>query len=978
LLTKTIDAHRVTANGLDAAFARSIMISFRALCIAGLLTAAALAPAVTAQTSDMAVTKGGPAQSGPNTDVPFTVTIQNLGPNDAASTTTLTDTMPAGMTFVSRNQNTGPAFNCTDPGVGNNGAITCTIATFTAGSSASFTFVMHIPPGTPAGTFFTNQATASNPADPNPDNDTGVWSVQVPSNNADLAVTKNGPSTAGPNTNVSYSIVVVNNGPATATTVVLSDTLPGTMTFVSRNQNSGPAFNCTDPGAGNGGTINCTLASMVNGASATFTFVGHIPNGTAGGTLFSNTANVTSDVDPTPENDSSVVTTTVSSVDLAIQKSGPATVTAGQQVSYTITVINNGPDGASNPSFTDVLPSQASFVSLNQNTGPAATCSGTAQPTGGNAGCGWGTLASGATATFTLVVSVPVSTANGTVLTNQVTVTSDSFDTNNANNAASVNTTVNGVADLSVVKNGPASAIAGTNISYTITVANGGPSAASTVQLTDTIPAGSAFVSMIQNSGPVFACGFAAGTETCSIATLANGASASFTLTITTPSGATGTLSNTATVSAATADPTPGNNSSTANTTMNASADVGVTKTGPPTAVQNQDVSYSIGVTNAGPSNAANVQLSDAIPAQAAFVSMNQNTGPAFICNFAAGTVTCTTASLAAGASATFTLTVHTNAAVSGGMLNTANVSSTTSDPNPANNSASAATNIVTADVAVTKSGAPAAIAPGSNITYTIKVTNNGPAAATTVTLNDVLPPNTAFVSLGQSGPVFACTTPAVGANGTVNCSIASLANAATTTFTLVVSTAANTPLGSISNTATVSSASPLDPTPGNNTATATTTVALPDLAVTKTPSPPPYGTGMPITWTIAVANNSAVQATGVTVTDTIPPGTTFVSAAPSTGSCSGTTTVTCNLGTLNGGASATIALTVTLPATPGPVTNSATASSSTADANPANNTGSSTVTVIPATQIPTLGGLMLLLLACALAGVGAMLGRLR
>lgn len=144
------------------------------------------------------------------------------------------------------------------------------------------------------------------------------------------------------------------------------------------------------------------------------------------------------------------------------------------------------------------------------------------------------------------------------------------------------------------------------------------------------------------------------------------------------------------------------------------------------------------------------------------------------------------------------------------------------------------------------------------------------------------------------------------------------------------------------------------------------------DLAITKTPSAPPYGAGMPITYTITVSNAGPDPAALVTVADNIPPGTTFTSATPSQGSCSGTSSVTCSLGTIGTGASATITLVLTLPSTPGPVVNTASVTSSTADPNLLTNSSTSTVTVIPAAAIPAVSQLALLLLLASLALLGA------
>jgi uncharacterized repeat protein (TIGR01451 family) len=806
----------------------------------------------TSNIADLSVVKNGPLNAAAGTDVPFDVTIVNNGPDDAL-TVSLNDPLPASMTFVSRNQNSGPAFSCTDPGAGNTGTINCTIATLPAGASSNFTFVAHIPPATAAGTTFTNIATASagGSMDPDSENDSGVTSVTVPGTDADLGVVKNGPAAAAPDTDVSYDITVTNGGPAGAASTSLTDTLPGTMTFVSITQNSGPAFICSS-----GPPVTCSIASLPAGASANFTLVGHIPSGAAQGATFNNTATVTSSAtDLNPDNNSSTTFLTVSSSDLSVTKSGPATVTAGQNISYNLTFANAGPNTAVNARFEDDTPASTTFVSLTLtggNVSPSCTT-----PAGGSQGaimCSTPSLASGGNAAYTLVLNVLPSTPDGLIITNTIAASSDSFDPNSGNDTASSSATVTGITDVGVNKTGPPSAVAGNNISYSITVTNAGPSPASNTQLSDALAPGNTFVSLTPNSGPSAVCSTpsvgANGTVTCTWASLANGATATFTLVVKTSSSATGSVSNIANVSTSTTDTNSGNNSSTATTTLSASADVAVTKTGPSTALQNQNVSYTIVVTNNGPSDAQTVTLSDPLPATTTFVSNTQN-----------------------------------------------------------------------------------------------------------------------------SGPAFSCSNPSVGSGGTVSCSIATLAGGASATFTLVVHTTLSTPAGLMSNTATVSSASPSDPTPGNNTSTASTGISLVDLAITKTPQPGPYGTGLPLTWTIVVTNTSATPATAVSVTDVLPAGTTFTGSTPA-GACTGTTTITCTAATLNGGASVTFTISVTLPSTPGPVTNTATVSSATTDANPANNTATSTITVIPASNIPAISPLALLLLCVALAIAGAITQR--
>jgi uncharacterized repeat protein (TIGR01451 family) len=127
--------------------------------------------------------------------------------------------------------------------------------------------------------------------------------------------------------------------------------------------------------------------------------------------------------------------------DLAVTKSdAPDPVVAGNNVTYTITVTNNGPSTAQSVTLADAVPASTTFVSF---TAPAGWT--TATPPVGGTGTVTATnpgVANGATATFTLIVRVNAGTANGTVLTNTATVTSVTMDPLSGNNSATATTTV--------------------------------------------------------------------------------------------------------------------------------------------------------------------------------------------------------------------------------------------------------------------------------------------------------------------------------------------------------------------------------------------------------------------------------------------------------------------------------------------------------------------------------------------------------
>jgi uncharacterized repeat protein (TIGR01451 family) len=119
------------------------------------------------------------------------------------------------------------------------------------------------------------------------------------------------------------------------------------------------------------------------------------------------------------------------------------------------------------------------------------------------------------------------------------------------------------------------------------------------------------------------------------------------------------------------------------------------------------------------------------------------------------------------------------------------------------------------------------------------------------------------------------------------------------------------------------------------------------DLSITKTDSPDPVQAGSNLTYSITVNNNGPEAATGVEVSDPLPAGVDFVSATPDQGSCSGTSTVSCNLGTIANSGSAQVSI-VVKPISAGPLSNTASVSSASSDANQANNSSTATTTVNP------------------------------
>jgi uncharacterized repeat protein (TIGR01451 family) len=540
-----------------------------------LLLAAWAAPAASAQNADLSVVVTGPDETTADTDIAFSITASNLGP-DPADTVTLTDVVPTGATFVSLSQDGGPTFLCVTPSVGAGGAVTCSIAALATGEEAAFTLTVHVDPATPPGTFISDTVSVSTATfDPNEENNASTASTLVgPVTVADVGVRQSALEGVVPDSDLTYAITVTNGGPSAAADAAVTDTLPGATTFVSL---TGPAgWSCSTPAAGGGGTVTCTNPSLPSGATESFTLVVHIPSGTATGTELLNIVTLsTSDLDPNSENDQAATSTIVASADLSVTISGPATVTAGASISYTITVANAGPDDANSVQLVDTLPAGLTFVSLIQDTGPAFVASTPGLGQGGTVGVSRSPFASGATAQFTLQVVVDPTTADETAITNTATFSSPTGDPDPVNNASSAVTPVTGlVADLAVASSGPATATTQDTLTYTITLTNDGPDTAYGVALDDAVPAHTTFASFAQQDGPTFdlaspAVG-AAGTVNATRGQLASGEVAAFTLQIVVDAATADQTKITNATNAASAihDPDPSDDSSSVTTTI--------------------------------------------------------------------------------------------------------------------------------------------------------------------------------------------------------------------------------------------------------------------------------------------------------------------------------------------------------------------------------------------------------------------------
>lgn len=722
---------------------------------------------------------------------------------------------------------------------------------------------------------------------------------------------------------LTYTLALTNNGPLSATNVVVTDTLPSGTTFVSASSNLGTVAEA-------GGVVTGTVGTMTNGQTATISIVVLVGAGQTAS--ITNTAVVTlTEMDSNTTNNSSSTATAVNTqTDLQIVKTdSPDPVASAGTLTYTLTVTNIGPSNATGVTVADVLPAGVTFVSATASQGTATNAAGTINGT-------LGSIASGGTATITVLATVDAATVGP--LSNTATVTGNETDPVSTNNTSTTSTVVTRSVDVAITKTESADPIiAGNQLTYTVTITNTGPSTATNVTVTDVLPAGVTFVSATPSQGTATN---SAGTITGTLGTIAPAATATIAIIVTVGASTTGTLTNTATVTSTETDTNSANNSATQTTAVNQSINLGITKvdTADPIVAGN-NVTYTLTITNTGPSTATGVTVTDVLPANLTFVSATPSQGTA---TNTSGTVTGNLGTLASGASATITIVASVAGTFSGTLSNTATATATESDSDPTNNSATQTTTVSQSiNLGITKVDTSDPVIAGNNLTYTLTVTNAGPSTASNVTVTDILPANLTFVSATPSQGT------ATNASGTVTGNLGNLASGATATIT-VVALVAGTFSGTLTNTATVT-ATQTDTDTTNNTATQTTTVDKQvDLRVTKVDNTDPLIAGNSLTYAINVFNDGPSQATNVSINDVLPAGVTFTSVSASQGSVTNTSgTLAGNLGSINSGSSAAVTVVVaSSPTLRTALSNTVTVTATETEINAANNTATATTAV--------------------------------
>lgn len=704
------------------------------------------------------------------------------------------------------------------------------------------------------------------------------------------------PAWVGEGGAVKFAITVTNlSAGSTATGVELTDLLPAGFNYVS---------NAASQGSYASGTGLWTVGSLSPLATATLEIYATAAAG-SGGLVWTNTVDVSAldQTDLNPANDAAQAVVGVYGADLAILKTvDRPTPNEGDALLYSIVVTNRGPSDTTGVSVSEPLTNGVTYVSNAVSQGSYASGSGL-----------WtvGDLAAGESATLWIAATVDAGTKGASITNWSRITTTDMPDPDAANDQDSA---VVYVSALIVTKTSDVAgyAVPGSNVLYTIVVSNSGASTHSNLLVTDLAPSGTTYVAdSLEVTGPNWTTSAVRDEFNAQAYTNNDGAldwNAAWQEGD--PSGTAGPVGNYVGVTtgggqlflhyAYVGDEWASRGADlsdyasavlrydwqTVNLAGGQTVSVLVSTNGADPFVE---VATYSGTASGSEEIDVTSFLSTNTTVRFENLSVNWNSGDyGYFDNVEMEAMSLTTNTVYGGGppvlatnrtlrpGETLTLTFEVTVDNPCGVTQIVNTVSVISDQTATNVTATASDPVAYTDLALVKTVDETHPAEGAAVTYTIVVTNKGPALATGLEVTEPL----------TNGLIYVSDAPSQGTYDDVSgvWNIGSLAVGATANLTITADVATGTAGTSITNLARVSAMDQADPTPGDNQDTAVIAVEGVDVGVGKSVAPAVPVEKEQLVYTVSVTNFGPDEATGVVVTDLLPAGLTYVSAAPSQG----------------------------------------------------------------------------------------------
>jgi uncharacterized repeat protein (TIGR01451 family) len=770
----------------------------------------------------------------------FTVTLSNDG--DAAATGILfTDNLPGG-SGVSWSINPASA-GWSITGSAPNQVLAYAPTTLAANSSTS----VHVVSSTTAASckLYDNTASVTTGNDGS-DSDSASTTVKC----ADIDVEKDADAASvSAGEQIGFTVTISNHGDGAASGLSFTDNLPGGTGISWSISPASPGWSIT------GSAPNQQLVySPTTLAGNTSTSV-HVVSNTTGASCatYNNTASVATTNDG---QDSDSASTDVLCADIDVEKTADApSVNAGEQIGFTVTLSNDGDGEAKGIAFTDNLPG-GSGVSWSIN--PASA--------------GWSITGS---APNQVLAYAPTTLAANSSTSVHVVSSTSAASCATYNNTASVSTTNDGsdsdsdstqvlCADIDVEKEADADEVsAGEQIGFTVTISNDGAGTAMGLSFTDNLPGGTGIDWSISPASPGWSITGTAPNQVLvySPTTLAGNTSTSVHIVSNTTGASCATYNNTASVSTT----NDGSDSDSDSTTV-LCADIDVEKTADAGSVSaGSQIGFVVTISNDGDGEAKGLAFSDTLPGGPGISwSIESQSGTGFsITGIAPNQVLVfTPTTMAANSSASVHIVSATSAASCATYNNTASVTTT----NDGQDSSSAETQVLCADIDVEKEADAVSANAGEQIGFTVTISNDGDGLATGLTFTDNLPGGTGIdwsISPASAGWSITGTAP----NQVLVYTPTTLAGNSSTSVHVVSSTTAAS-CAKYDNTASVSTGND-----GSDSDSASTTVLCADIDVEKAADAASVNAGEQIGFTVTISNDGEGTATGLAFTDNLPGG---------------------------------------------------------------------------------------------------------
>lgn len=796
-----------------------------------------------------------------------------------------------------------------------------------------------------------------------------------------------------------FDLVIENLGPLDATDVSVDDFIPDGLTFDRIEDSGGGAVattTTTEVGGAGREIRTFSVGALAASGSVTYRVFTDIDNDVSADP--ENEAHVSGfqvevDNDPTNPDDSDPLLNNVSLANadvpiatLSVTKTDNlATVTAGNQLTYQITVTNTSTDNAINVTALDTLPTGVTFVSASFTDGSGSVSEVTAGPDIGKIQMVLGDLAAGEDETIEIIVTVDATIADGdSPLDNSVTATADNAPDVTTNDTTDVVREVDVTVAKTVIETripddrtdgddaddiidstSPFQVVAGGFVTYQVVVSNAGPSEARGVEVVDILDDGLSLVAGSFDAGTSGVTVVQTGqTLTFTVPDMDPSESLTFEFEVGIASDEFDVIANTATVSTTDPESDSNNNTSTVNIDPDARIDLILEKTAAETTVVPgaDTVTYTFTVSHDDDSisDAINSRVTDTLPAGLSNVVITAAGSSTSNFNTTTRLLEVEYASIPVGTTRTFTVTADVDPTVTTDLVNSAAVAVPGVTELDSTNNTDTVTVGVTPEfdltIAKTVQGGATTFGPDDTVTFNIVVSHdtdddgteadNGesPSTATGAIVTDTLPAGLTFASATSGG---AAVTPTSTTNGVIVFPEFDLAPGTTRTLT-ITATVDDDATGSITNNVSIATDAGETQTDNNSASVPVTVVPEANVRVTKTVDVTTAQTGAELTYTVIVFNDGPSPAAAVTAVDTLPAGLTFVSGTGPSGALSATgQTVTVNGGTIASGSSFqfTIVASVNDGVTADQV-NSVTVSTTTAETNTTDNTASATTAI--------------------------------